>query len=118
MKTLVVGASPKPERYSNKALLMLHAHGFETEALGLRAVPYQQGMIEKGRPEYQNIDTISLYLGPRHQAEYFDYLISLAPRRVIFNPGTENPEFYKRLDEAGIAYELACTLVLLSTGQY
>ena len=118
MKTLVIGASPKPERYSNKALNMLHAHGQEAEALGLRATNYKHGTIDVGFPDYKEIDTVSLYLGPRNQPAYYDYILSLNPRRVIFNPGTENPELYKMLTEAGIAYEEACTLVLLSTGQY
>lgn len=118
MKTLVIGASPKPERYSNKALNMLHAYHHETEALGLRATNYEHGSIDVGFPEYEDIDTITVYLGPRNQQPYYDHILSLNPRRVIFNPGTENPELYQILDEAGIAYEQACTLVLLSTGQY
>lgn len=118
MKTLVIGASPKPERYSNRALNMLHNHGLETEALGLREASYQHGQIDAGFPEYEDIDTISLYVGPQNQAHYYDYILSLKPRRVIFNPGTENPELYQKLEAAEIDYEEACTLVLLSTGQY
>ena len=118
MRTLVIGASPKPERYSNRALLMLHEHGFETEALGLRESTYAFGSIDAGFPKYEDIDTVSLYVGPKNQAVYYDYILALKPRRVIFNPGTENPEFYEKREAAGIEYEQACTLVLLSTGQY
>lgn len=118
MKTLVIGASPKTERYSNRALLMLNQHGFETEALGRRQTQYQLGNIDAGFPEYEDIDTISLYLGPSNQTPYYDYIRSLNPRRVIFNPGTENPELMDLLKADGIETEVACTLVLLSTGQY
>lgn len=118
MKTLVIGASSKPERYSNRALHMLHQHGKETEALGLREAQYAFGKIDAGRPDYKDIDTVTMYVGPKNQAEYYDYIIGLKPRRVIFNPGTENPEFFKILDKEGIQWEAACTLVLLSTGQY
>ncbi len=118
MKTLVIGASPKPERYSNRALHMLHQHDVETEALGYREASYSFGNIDSGKPDYQDIDTVTLYIGPQNQSQYYDYVIGLKPNRVIFNPGTENPEFYGLLDEAGIKWEAACTLVLLSTGQY
>jgi len=118
MKTLVIGASPKPERYSNRALNMLHNYGHQTEALARRESTYEHGKIDAGKPNYEDIDTVTLYLGPRNQPEYYDYVVNLSPRRVIFNPGTENPEFYEILDQAGIAWEQACTLVLLSTGQY
>ena len=74
--------------------------------------------IEISLKLYKNIHTVTLYLNPKHQKAYYDYLIELKPQRVIFNPGTENPIFYKRLKEAGISYEIDCTLVLLSTNQY
>lgn len=118
MKTLVIGASPKPDRYSHRVLHMLYSHGMETEALGFREDEYELGKIDAGRPDYKDIDTVTLYIGPKVQAEYYDYIIHLKPRRVLFNPGTENPAFYTLLDEAGIEWEEACTLVLLSTGQY
>jgi predicted CoA-binding protein len=118
MKTLVIGASPKIERYSNKALNMLHNFGQETEALGRRAGHYQHGKIDEGFPVYKNIDTVTLYVGPQNQEAYMTYIIGLKPRRVIFNPGTENPIFYKQLKSAKIEFEEACTLVLLGTGQY
>ena len=70
------------------------------------------------KPKIEGIDTITLYIGPRHQGEWMDYLISLKPRRIIFNPGTENEEFEQKAREAGIEVEEACTLVLLSTGQF
>jgi len=68
--------------------------------------------------DFQNIDTVTLYLNPKNQKEYYQQIVDLNPRRVIFNPGTENPEFYEILENAGIEVEVACTLVLLATGQY
>ncbi len=118
MKTLVVGASPKTERYSNIAMHMLHEHGHEVLALGRRAVETHPVDIVDGFPKFEKVDTVSLYVGPRNQADYIPYIVDLKPRRVIFNPGTENPEFYQALEKAGIDYEIACTLVLLRSGQY
>ena len=74
--------------------------------------------IDTQLKEYQDIHTVTLYLNPKHQKEYYEYVVSLKPKRVIFNPGTENPEFYKILNENDIDYEIACSLVLLSTNQY
>lgn len=118
MKTLVIGASPKSERYSNIAMHMLDEHGHEVLALGRRPVDTDVAPIHDGFPDFEEVDTVSLYLGPQNQDEYIPYVIGLKPRRVIFNPGTENSEFYRALEQAGIAYEVACTLVLLRTGQF
>lgn len=74
--------------------------------------------IDTELKQYKNVNTITLYLSSKRQKEYYNYIISLNPRRVIFNPGTENPEFYKILKENNIYFEIACTLVLLSTNQY
>ena len=70
------------------------------------------------KPAIPDVDTITLYIGPQHQPEWYDYLISLKPKRIIFNPGTENPEFEKMAEEKGIETLEACTLVMLRTGQY
>lgn len=118
MKTLVLGASPKPERYSNRAMRMLKEHGYEVEGLGLREATFGDFSILAGKPKLEKIHTISLYIGPKNQPEWYNYIVDTKPERVIFNPGTENPELYQILEEAGIAYEVACTLVLLSTNQY
>lgn len=118
MKTLVLGASLNPDRYSFMAVNSLLAKNHEVVAVGQK-----QGMIKEvcivTEPEnFEDIDTVTLYLNPQRQKQYYDYIISLKPRRVIFNPGTENPDFYLLLQEHHIEAEVACTLVLLSTGQY
>lgn len=117
-KTLVVGASLKPNRYSNIAINRLVNNQHEVVAFGLRGGTVAGVEIDTELKSYSDIDTVTLYLNPQRQVEYYDYIISLNPKRVIFNPGTENPEFYKRLDTANIESEVACTLVLLSTNQY
>jgi predicted CoA-binding protein len=106
--TLVLGASLKPERYSNMAINRLRNYNHNVKAFGLR----------EGEVNTVTIDTVTLYLNPKRQEDYYDYIIGLAPNRVIFNPGTENIEFYELLNENDIRYEIACTLVLLGTGQY
>lgn len=116
--TLVFGASLKSESYSNLALKKLRSSGIETKAFGLTNGTVYGVEIDISLKLYKNIHTVTLYLNPKHQKAYYDYLIQLKPQRVIFNPGTENPIFYKRLKEAGISYEIDCTLVLLSTNQY
>lgn len=118
MKTLVIGASTKAERYSNIAMNMLLDYKHEVVALGRKEADTDIVHIDSGFPGYKDVDTVSLYVGPKNQEEYIPYVISLNPRRVIFNPGTENPDFYQALESAGIDYEVACTLVLLRTGQF
>jgi len=118
LKTLVIGASLKKERYSNKAIQKLKNFKHSVVAIGLREGEVENVAIETSKIPFKNIHTVTLYLNPKRQEEYFQYIISLHPKRVIFNPGTENPEFYNLLNAEGIFYEEACTLVLLSTGQY
>jgi hypothetical protein len=117
-KTLVIGASEKPERYSNKAIKMLRSHSHPVVAIAPRTGKVEDVGFDVDRIDYPDIDTVTLYVGPRHQPEFYNYLVSLRPRRIIFNPGTENAEFAARLSEAGIQYEEACTLVLLANGNY
>ncbi len=117
-KTLVIGASENPERYSFKAINALVQHGHEVVALGLRPGNVAGISFETDKTPFENIDTVTLYVGPNNQPEYYDFIISLKPRRVIFNPGTENPQFIAKLEAAGIYPEIACTLVLLATGQF
>lgn len=117
-KTLVLGASLKTERYSNIAINRLVKYGHEVKALGLRKGEVAGVEIDTERLNYEDIDTVTLYLNPKRQTEYYDYIVGLKPNRVIFNPGTENPDFYKLLSENNIEYEIACTLVLLGTNQY
>jgi len=117
-KTLVIGASLKPIRYSNIAINRLTESGHPVVAIGLREGEVAGVEIIKERKFFKNVDTVTLYLNASRQKDFYDYIISLKPKRVIFNPGTENLAFYKILDENNISYEAACTLVLLSTGQY
>lgn len=117
-KTLVLGASLKPERYSNIAINKLRNHNHEVKAFGLREGKVNDVDIDTILIQYDDIDTVTLYLNPKRQEPYYDYIIGLNPKRVIFNPGTENPEFYNLLRQNNIEFEAACTLVLLGTNQY
>lgn len=107
-----------PARYSNLAIKRLVGAGQPTVAIGLRKGEVEGVRIETEKLPFEGIDTITLYLGPPRQPEYYEYILSLRPSRVIFNPGTENPELYALLGEQGIEIEVACTLVMLSTNQY
>lgn len=117
-KTLVIGASLKSERYSNIAITRLVNYGNTVRAFGLRKGEIAGVNIDTELVDYKNIDTVTLYLNQKRQEPYYYYILNLKPKRVIFNPGTENPEFYKLLDKSNITYEEACTLVLLGTNQY
>ena len=117
-RTLVIGASLKAHRYSNVVIKRLVEKGHEVKALGLRIGDISGLEIDIGTPDYKDIDTVSLYLNPNRQKEYYDYIISLHPKRVIFNPGTENMEFIELLRQHNIEAEIACNLVLLAMNQY
>jgi len=117
-KTLVLGASTNESRYSNIAIRRLRKKNIEVEAFGIRPGNVLDISIDTERKNYDNLDTVTLYLNPKRQEEYYDYLLELKPRRVIFNPGTENMELISLLQENGIETEVACTLVLLSMNQY
>lgn len=117
-KTLVLGASTKPERVSNQAIHRLVRGGYEVVAVGNREGEVAGIPIHKGATPFSEVDTITLYLNAQRQKEYYDYILSLKPKRIIFNPGTENPELSKLAREHGIATEVACTLVMLSLGDY
>ncbi|MDH7446898.1 CoA-binding protein [Aquimarina sp. 2201CG14-23] len=117
-KTLVLGASLKPNRYSYLAIDRLVRYHHDVVAIGLRKGEVFGVEIETTLIPFENIDTITLYLNPSRQRQYYEYIVSLSPKRVIFNPGTENSEFYEMLKQSNIEVEVACTLVLLSTNQY
>ena len=117
-KTLVMGASTNRSRYANIAINRLTSHKIPTVAVGLREGEVAGVKIETGEVPFEDVHTVTLYLGPPRQEQYYDYIVSLKPKRVIFNPGTENPEFYRILKKEDIQVEVACTLVLLSTDQY
>lgn len=118
VKTLVFGASNNPARYSNLAMRRLVENNIETVAFGVREGTVSDIQIKTNLDDFQNVDTITLYLNPKRQQEYYQKILELKPRRVIFNPGTENPEFFQMLQKAGVEVENSCTLVLLATDQY
>jgi len=117
-KTLVLGASLRSDRYSNYAIHSLINKKHEVVGVGLKKGEINGVTIYTGLPNFENIHTITLYLNPKRQKEYYNYIVSLRPQRVIFNPGTNNMEFENLLKKNEIFYENSCTLVLLSTGQY
>lgn len=116
--TLVYGASLNPARYSNLVIRRLVESGFTTMAYGRKAGEVAGIKIKTDLNDFKEIEILTLYLNPKNQKDHYDPIIKLQPQKVIFNPGTENPEFYDLLIKVGIAAENACTLVLLSTGQY
>jgi hypothetical protein len=117
-KTLVFGASTNEARYSNIATRRLRRYNVETVAFGLRSGVVVDVPIDTELKNYENLHTITLYMNPTRQKEYYDYLLQLEPKRVIFNPGTENSEFISLLRQHGVEVEIACTLVMLGMNQY
>jgi predicted CoA-binding protein len=117
-KTLVLGASDNPNRYSYLALQRLQAAGHPVVGIGRKPGQVGDVVITKDKVAASDIDTVTLYLNPQHQQEYYDYILSLHPERIIFNPGTENDELASKAREQGIETLHACTLVMLSTNQY
>ena len=108
----------KEDRYSNKAIQKLKENNIPVVAIGLRKGDVADVRIATENIPYENVDTVTLYLNPKRQVEYYNYILSLQPRRVVFNPGTENNFFMGLLQENNIESEVACTLVLLATNQY
>ncbi len=117
-KTLVIGASENPARYSNLAINKLTYHQHSVVAIGRKKGMVAGILIETEKKSFADIDTVTLYLNAGHQKEYYDYIISLHPKRIIFNPGAENDELAELAIRHEIKVQEACTLVLLSTGQY
>lgn len=122
MKTIVLGASPNPNRYAYEAVRRLISAGHEPIPIGVRQGKTACNMdIINGKPEIKDVHTVTLYISPDIQSEYYNYILNtIRPKRIIFNPGTENPEFAKLAHDAGypIEIEAACTLVMISLGQY
>ena len=116
--TLVLGASVNAGRYSNKAIIKLKEHKIVTFGIGAKKGKVLDVVIETEKKEYKNINTVTLYLNPTRQEEYYDYVLKLKPNRVIFNPGTENVAFMNLLKKNNIEVEVACTLVLLNINKY
>lgn len=117
-RTLVLGASQKPERYSYLAIRSLRKHQIEVFAIGARKGIVEDVEIQTELKNFEDIHTVTLYLSPKNQIPYYSYIISLNPKRIIFNPGTENPELEKLARENGIDVVEGCTLVMLSNGTY
>jgi predicted CoA-binding protein len=116
--TLVLGASENPERYSNMAINRLRTYGHAVAAIGARPGQVADVVFGNEPKAFEDIDTVTLYLSPARQQAYYDYILSLKPRRIIFNPGTENVELRSLAQAQGIETIEACTLVMLGTGQY
>lgn len=116
--TVIIGASPKSDRYSYMASLKLKEHSHTIYPIGINEGSIENTPILNNRPILNNVHTITLYINPSHQDNWLPYLLSLKPQRIIFNPGTENPKLYSLLEDNGIELMEACTLVLLSLNQY
>ncbi|MFC2104591.1 CoA-binding protein [Bacteroidota bacterium] len=117
-KTLVLGASPNPIRFSHKAVKSLVRHGHEVVPLGIREGDIMWQKIIIGKPKLNDIDTITLYLNPENQKEYYDYIIEISPKRIIFNPGSENQELIELAMKNDIEVSIACTLIMLNSNKY
>ncbi|MBL7933367.1 MAG: CoA-binding protein [Bacteroidia bacterium] len=116
--TAIIGASPNSERYAYLATVRLKKHGHSVFPVGIHEGDIEGEKILIDKPKLTDIDTVTLYVGPRNQGAWTDYIFSLNPKRIIFNPGTENPEFLKAAEAKGIECVEACTLVMLSIGNY
>lgn len=117
-RTMIIGATPNPSRYAHLAALQLVKAGHEIINIGIKKGEAAGVQIERRGEPYLDVDTITLYIGEKHQAEYYDYILKIKPRRLIFNPGSENQALTKLAENEGIEVMEACTLVLLSTRQY
>ncbi len=116
--TLILGASDNPARYSNMAINKLRQSDHPVVAIGKKTGVVGDTPVETQQRNINNLDTVTLYLNPVNQKQYYDYILNLNPKRIIFNPGAENAELQQLAAEKGIKTLEACTLVLLSTGQY
>ncbi len=116
--TVIIGASPNPENYSYKATVNLKAQGHKVYPIGIKPGDIEGEKIINDRPIPNDVDTVTMYLSAKNQKDWYDYILSLKPKRIIFNPGTENPEFEEMTKKQGIETLNACTLVMLSIGNY
>lgn len=117
-KTVVIGASAKTDRYSNKAVRLLQQYGYAVVANGFEDAQINTIPIQTQWQHIDKVDTVTLYLNPQRQQAFYEYILSLQPKRIIFNPGTENATLQQLAQQQGIRTVEACTLVLLNTGQY
>lgn len=117
-KTLVIGGSDKRDRYSNKAIRKLIEYGHSVESVGLRESKVESVEIVTGKPDLEDIHTITMYIGPLKQPEYYKYIVALNPSRIIFNPGTENKELEAIANDNGMEVVRNCTLIMLDYGLF
>jgi predicted CoA-binding protein len=117
-KTVVIGATPNPDRYAYRAVSQLKAHGHEVVPMGIRKGAIEGQTIVNDRPQLEDVDTVSLYINEMNQIDWKKYVEALHPKRVIFNPGTENMYWMESLEEKGIEVVEGCTLVMLSIGTF
>ena len=119
-KTVIIGATPNTARYAYTAARLLTEYQHPIVPVGIKKgdVAEQKILDLRQKPDIPDVDTVTLYIGPRHQPEWYDYILSLSPQRIIFNPGTENHELYQRATQQGIEAVEACTLVMLRAGTY
>lgn len=117
-KTLILGATPNTQRVAYDAAQRLSHQGHPIVPVGIKRGEVCGQVIQNDRTLHSEVDTLTLYIGSRHQPEWYDFILQTAPKRIIFNPGTENPELVAKAKAAGIETENACTLVLLATGSY
>jgi len=117
-KTLILGATPNPNRYAYLAARKLNKFGHQIVLVGIKKGEVMEEKIINDKNIQKDIDTITLYIGKRHQEEWYDYILNTQPKRLIFNPGTENPELFDLAKNNNIEPIYACTLVMLSTGEY
>lgn len=120
MKTVIIGATTNPSRYAFLAANMLNEADFDFVPVGIKQgeVLGKEILDLRTKPAIDNVHTVTLYIGPQNQPEWYDYILSLKPKRIIFNPGTENPEFMELAQKQGVEVEAACTLVLIRTNSY
>jgi uncharacterized protein len=116
--TVVVGASPDPDRYAYRCIISLQRYRHTVYGVGIKEGHVNGTVLLTNRPHIDNVHTVTLYVGPKHQDYWIPYILSLKPKRIIFNPGTENGEFFQKASEQGIECIEACTLVMLSVGTY
>lgn len=117
-KTLIIGATPNKSRYAYMAAERLHRINAELVLLGTKTGEIFDKEILHSTEGITDIDTVTLYINPSIQASYREFLLELKPKRVIFNPGTENPALARELSDIGVETLEACTLVMIGTGQY
>lgn len=117
-KTIIIGASPNKERYAYKATALLASKGHEVVPVGVREGQIAGLDIVSGQPPVKEVHTVSLYIGPQRQEPYYEYILNLKPKRIIFNPGTENPELETKAKKQGVETVNNCTIIMLNINEY